>query len=77
MMLDVGEQYADFMQVFSKEQAAHLSKHTKWDHHIPLKDPNGKIPARRAIYKTTGEEKDALKKHLDNNISSGDRKSVV
>ena len=71
MMLDISKRYADYVQVFSKEQATCLPKHTKWDYHIPLKDPNGKIPAGRAIYKTTWEEKDALKKHLDDNLPSG------
>ena len=53
LMLDARKRYSHYAQVFSKEQATCLPNHTKWDHSIPLKDPNAKVPGGRMIYKTT------------------------
>ena len=71
LMLDARDRYSRYAQVFSKEQAARLPNHTKWDHTIPLKDPNAKVPSGRLIYKTTWEEKEALEEYLRENLPTG------
>jgi len=63
LIIDVREWYSRYAQVFSGEQAARLPEHKSWDHHIPLINPNAKIPTG-VIYKTTWEEDEALRQYL-------------
>ena len=63
LIIDTSERYSRYTQCFSAEQAARLSEHKSWNHQISLQDPNAKIPTG-AIYKTTCEEDEALRKYL-------------
>ena len=72
LIIDASERYSRYAQYFSAEQAARLPEDRSWDHQIPLQDSNAKIPTG-AIYKTTWEEDEALRKYLQEK----DRKSVV
>ena len=69
-IMDASEQYSRYTQCFSAKQAAKLPEHKSWDHQISLQDPNAKIPTG-AIYKTTWEEDEALRKYLQENILTG------
>ena len=71
LILDTRERYSRYAAVFSAKQAARLPPHTKWDHKIPLKDPNARVPGGRAIYKTTWEEKEALQRYLEEHMPTG------
>jgi len=51
LLVDAASHYADYAQVFSAEQANKLLPHWKWDHEIPLKDPQTKV-TNGPIYKT-------------------------
>ena len=69
LIFDAANRYSRYAQVFSKEQAARLPEHSQWDHQIPLKDPDAKISAGgHTIYKTTWEEKEALRAHLEETL---------
>ena len=70
LIIDVSERHFRYAQSFSAEQAAGLLEHKSWDHQIPLQDPNIKIPTG-AIYKTTWQEDEALRNHLQENIPIG------
>ena len=70
LIIDASERYSRYAQWFSAEQAARLPEYKSWDHQIPLRDRNVKIPAG-AIYKTTWEEEEALRKYLQENIPTG------
>ena len=70
LIIDASERYSCYTQCFSAEQADRLPEHKSWDHQIPLQDSNAKIPTG-AIYKTTWEEDEALRKYLQENIPTG------
>src|SRR5258706_4900792 len=70
LIIDASERYSRYAQCFSAQQAARLPEHKSWDHEIPLQDPNVKIPTG-AIYKTTWEEDEALRTHLQENLPPG------
>ena len=70
LIIDKSERYFRCAQCFSAKQAARLPEHTSWDHQIPLQGPNAKIRTG-AIYKTTWEGDNALRKYLQDNISTG------
>ena len=70
LIIDKSEWYSRYAQCFSAGQAARLPEHRSWDHQIPLQDPNATIPAG-AIYKTTWEEDEAIRKYLHENITTG------
>ena len=70
LIIDASERYSRYAQCFSTEQAARLPEHKSWDHQIPLQDPNAKIPTG-AIYKTTWEGDEGLRKYLQENILTG------
>ena len=69
-MIDAASHYADYARVFSAKQSNRLLLHRKWDHEIPLKDPQTKVP-NSPIYKTTWEEDEALRAYLVEHILSG------
>ena len=70
LIIDASERYSRYAQYFSAEQAARLLAHLSWDYQIPLQDPHAKIPTG-AIYKTTWEEDEAVRKYSQENISTG------
>ena len=70
LLVDAASHYADYAQVFPVEQANRLPPHRKWDHEIPLKDPQTKVP-NGPIYKTTWEEDEALRAYLAEHTPSG------
>ena len=69
-MIDASEGYSRYTECFFAEQAARLPVHKCWNHHIPLQDPNAKIPTG-AISKTTWEVDKALRKYLRGNMPMG------
>ena len=70
LFINASERYSCYAECFSAEQAARLPAHKSWNHQIPLYDLNAEIPAG-AIYKTTWEEDQALRKYLQENILIG------
>ena len=70
MILDVAERYKDYAALWSSEQANKLPPHTEYDHPITFKDPKAK-PPNRPIYKTTWEEKEALRAYIAEHELSG------
>ena len=70
LIIDASERYFRYAKCFSAQQAARIPAHKSWDHQIPLQDLNAKIPTG-AIYKTTREEDEALRKYLQENIPTG------
>ena len=70
LIIDASERYSRYAQCFSAEQAARLPERKSWDHHIPLHDPNLKMPSR-ANCKTNEEEDEDLRKYLQENIPTG------
>ena len=67
---NASERYSCYAQCYAIEQAARLPEHKSWDHQFPLQDPSAKITTE-AIYKTTWEEDEALRKYLQENIPTG------
>ena len=70
MIIDASVRYARYATCFSSQQAARLPEHKPWDHEIHLQDTHAKIPTG-AVYKTTWEEDEALRKYLDKNLPPG------
>ena len=70
LLVDAASHYTDYARVFSAEQVNRLPPHRKWDHKIPLKDPQTKVP-NGPIYKTIWEEDEALRAYLAEYIPSG------
>src|SRR5258706_8762719 len=71
LIFNARERYSHYARVFSQEFAARLPSYTKWDHQIPLKDPNAKVPGGRVVYKTMWEEKEALAQYLKEHLPTG------
>ena len=70
LIIDARERYLCCTKCFSAEQVARLPEYKSRDHLIPLQDTNAKIPTG-AIYKTTWEEEEGLRKFLSKNIPIG------
>ena len=70
LIIDASEQYSRYVQCISAKQAARLPKYKSCDHQIPLQDPNVKI-STGAMYKTTWEEYEGLRKYLRKNLPTG------
>lgn len=61
--------YADFADLFSRERAAALPRHTKYDHRITLEP--GKEPPFGPLYGMNPTELVALKDYLETNLAQG------
>jgi hypothetical protein len=63
------EEYQDFQDVFSKEEADHLPAHRLYDHTIPLQDDTQ--PPFGPVYNLTPEELVVLREYIDKNLKRG------
>ena len=70
LLVDVASHCTDYTLVFSAKQANSLPPYRKWNHEIPLKDPQTKV-RNSPIYKTTWEEDEALRAYLVEHTLSG------
>ena len=65
----VPPEYAEFAEVFSKEEADQLPPHRPYDHSIPLE--KGTTPPFGPIYSLSPKEVDALREYLNENLAKG------
>ncbi|EED18391.1 retrotransposon polyprotein, putative [Talaromyces stipitatus ATCC 10500] len=61
-------EYEQFRDLFDGTYQA-LPDHNEWDHTIPLKE--GKEPVPQKIYPVSGNEEEALKKYIEENLEKG------
>ncbi|EED23163.1 gag/polymerase/env polyprotein, putative [Talaromyces stipitatus ATCC 10500] len=61
-------EYEQFRDLFDRTYQA-LPDHNEWDHTIPLKE--GKEPVPQKIYPVSGNEEEALKKYIEENLEKG------
>lgn len=62
------KEYEQFRDLFDGTYKA-LPDHSEWDHTIPLKE--GKEPVPQKIYPVSGNEEEALKKYIKENLEKG------
>ena len=62
--------YQRFAQVFDEEASHRLPQHQPWDHAIDLK-PNAPSSLNCKVYPLTAQEKEALRKWLDEELRKG------
>ena len=68
--VEVPSQYQQFAKVFNEEASHRLPRHQPWDHSIDLK-PNAPSSLNCKIYPLTVQEKEALRKWLDEELKKG------
>ena len=69
LIIDRSEQYSYYAKYIFVLLVGRVSKHKCWDYQILYQDPNREIPTG-AIYKTTWEQDETLRKYVQINISS-------
>ena len=68
--VEIPPHYQRFAKVFDEEASHRLPKHQPWDHTIDLK-PNAPSSLNCKIYPLTTQEKEALRKWLDEELKKG------
>ena len=68
--VEIPSHYQRFAKVFNEEASHRLPKHQPWDHTIDLK-PNAPSSLNCKIYPLTTQEKEALRKWLDEELKKG------
>ena len=68
--VEIPSHYQQFAKVFDEEASHRLPQHQPWDHAIDLK-PNAPSSLNCKIYPLTTQEKEALRKWLDEELKKG------
>ena len=68
--VEIPSQYQQFAQVFDEDASHRLPQHQPWDHTIDLK-PNAPSSLNCKIYPLMVQEKEALRKWLDEELKKG------
>ena len=68
--VEIPSHYRQFSQVFDEEASHRLPQHQPWDHTIDLK-PDAPSSLNCKIYPLTVQEKEALRKWLDEELKKG------
>ena len=68
--VEIPPHYQQFSRVFDEEASHRLPQHQPWDHTIDLK-PDAPSSLNCKIYPLTGQEKEALRKWLDEELKKG------
>ena len=68
--VEVPTHYQQYAKVFNEEASHRLPKHQPWDHMIDLK-PDAPSSLNCKVYPLMGQEKEALRKWLDEELRKG------